>query len=182
MQGNEEEAEIRRRVSEILKGFEPQRGALLPILQRIQAGLGYVPVAAMEMVGRFLGIPTGEVFGVATFYNQFRLHPPGKYQIKVCMGTACHVKRSPIILDEWKRRLNIDEGQTTPDRLFSLERVACVGCCALAPVTVVTTDGKETFFGHMMTTKVNGIIMQLRGSNRHECGQSGDGEIRGHQG
>ncbi len=156
-----EEKEIHTKVDEILKTFDKKRENLIPILQMIQAELGYIPQPAMAIVAHSLAVPVGEVFGVATFYNQFRLKPPGKYQIKVCIGTACHVKRSYIILDEWKRRFGIEEGDVTDDRLFSLERVACVGCCALAPVTVVGTNRVDTFYGNMMTSKVNGMIMEF---------------------
>jgi NADH-quinone oxidoreductase subunit E len=107
----------------------------------------------LEVAGR-LGIPAVDVYGVATFYNQFRLHPPGRHQIKVCMGTACHMKGGNIILDHWERRLDIRVGQTTPDREFGLERVACVGCCTLAPVTVVD----DTVHGKMTPTKVDGLL------------------------
>ncbi len=156
-----EEKEIHTKLGEILKTFDKKRENLIPILQMIQAELGYIPQPAMAIVADSLAVPVGEVFGVATFYNQFRLKPPGKYQIKVCIGTACHVKRSYIILEEWKRRFGIEEGDVTDDRLFSLERVACVGCCALAPVTVVGTNRVDTFYGNMMTSKVNGMIMEF---------------------
>ncbi len=156
-----EEKEIHEKLREINQAFDKKKENLIPILQMIQAELGYIPQPAMAIVAHSLAVPVGEVFGVATFYNQFRLKPPGKYQIKVCIGTACHVKRSYIILEEWKRRFGIEEGDVTDDRLFSLERVACVGCCALAPVTVVGTNGVDTFYGNMMTSKVNGMIMEF---------------------
>lgn len=152
---------IQEQLQSILPSFQGKREELIPILQCVQRTLRYLPELALEIVAQFLGIPLGDVYGVATFYNQFRLTSPGKYQIKVCMGTACHVKGSNIILDEWKRRLDIQEGQTTHERLFGLERVACVGCCALAPVTVVDSDGQDIFYGHMMTSKVNGLIMEF---------------------
>ena len=148
-------------VDAILKEFEPSLENLIPILQKMQRAFGYLPMSGIERVAKFLGVPKGHVYGVATFYNQFRLTPPGKYQIKVCTGTACHVKRSYVILEEWERRLGIKEGETTPDRLFSLEKVACVGCCALAPVVVVREDSTETFHGHMMTSKVNGLLLEM---------------------
>lgn len=155
------EKEAQLELERSLRSFEPQRGNLIPILQRMQSLLGYLPSWGMEEVADYLSIPVGEVYGVATFYNQFRLVPPGKYQVKVCTGTACHVKRSYVILEEWERRLGIKEGETTSDRLFSLEKVACVGCCALAPVVVVRQDSAETFYGHMMTSKVNGLILEV---------------------
>lgn len=168
MPSENEEEEIRGKTREILRAFSGKKGNLIPSLQRIQAEMGYIPQLAMEIVADSLGIPVGEVYGVATFYNQFRLKAPGKYQIKVCMGTACHVKRSYVILEEWKRRLGIGEGDLTDDRLFGLERVACVGCCALAPVTVVNTNGVDTFYGHMMTSKVNGLIMEVHRKEEDE--------------
>lgn len=158
---NEEEKEAAEKTEAILGQIEPKKENLIPLLQRIQAELGYIPLTGMNMVADYLEIPLGEVYGVATFYNQFRLTPPGKYQIKVCIGTACHVKRSYIILEEWQRRLEIEEGETSEDRLYSLEKVACVGCCALAPVTVVSADGDDTFHGHMMTSKVNGLVLEF---------------------
>ncbi len=142
--------------------FGGRKEDLIPILQRIQADLDHIPFEAMLQVSEYLKIPVGEIYGVVTFYNQFRLKPLGRYHIKVCMGTACHVRRSYIIMEEWKRRLGIQEGDTTEDGLFSLERVACVGCCALAPVMVVASDGSETFYGHAMTSKVNGLLMEFQ--------------------
>lgn len=162
MTGVAEDDFIRQEVWKILDGFDPRRENLIPILQRMQARLGFIPMKGMEAVAGFLRMPVGEIYGVATFYNQFRLVPPGKYQIRVCTGTACHVKRSYVILEEWKRRLGIQEGQTTEDRLFGLETVPCVGCCALAPVVVIRHDSQETFYGHMMTSKVNGLILEIK--------------------
>jgi len=156
-----EERQAQAELQRILSEFQAERGNLIPILQRVQALLGYLPSWGMEQVARRLSVPVGEVYGVATFYNQFRLTPPGKYQVKVCTGTACHVKRSYVILEEWERRLGIKEGETTQDRLFSLEKVACVGCCALAPVVVVRQDSTENFYGNMMTSKVHGLILEV---------------------
>jgi NADH-quinone oxidoreductase subunit E len=165
-----EEREARERVREVLTRFHPRKESLIPILQGVQAEMGYIPASGMEEVARFLSIPRGEVHGVATFYNQFRLTPPGKHQVKVCVGTACHVKRSYVILEEWKRRLEIEDGETTPDRLFGLERVACVGCCALAPVVVMSENGADAFHGHMMTSKVNGLILEVERKENNGSG------------
>lgn len=145
-------------IREHIKKFPSQRSALIPILQMIQERHAYIPAQSMEMVAGHLNISTSEVYGVATFYNQFRFNPPGKYPIKVCLGTACHVKAGDIILENFERKLEILEGETTKDRLFSLERVACVGCCALAPVAVVG----DTVHGHMAPSKVEGLILRSR--------------------
>jgi NADH-quinone oxidoreductase subunit E len=107
------------------------------------------------MVAKHMSIPVCEVYGVATFYNQFRFTPPGRHPIKVCLGTACHVKGGDIILENFERKLNIREGETSPDREFSIERAACVGCCALAPVAVVD----DTVHGNVAPSKVEGLIL-----------------------
>jgi NADH-quinone oxidoreductase subunit E len=138
-----------------LKALGRERSRLIPILQMIQQRHAYLPQEAIMMVAEHLKIAPCEVYGVATFYNQFRFHPPGKHPIKVCLGTACHVKGGDIILENFARKLGIEDGETTPDREFSIERVACVGCCALAPVTVVD----ERVHGHMAPSKVEGLIL-----------------------
>ena len=135
---------------------EPQY--LIPLLQEIQETLGYLPQEAMERVAAHLNLPESEIYSVATFYNQFRFHPPGKHPVKVCVGTACHVKGASVILESWERRLNIKVGQTTSDREFSLDRVACVGCCALAPVAIVG----EKVHSHMAPTKVDGLLLAFQ--------------------
>ncbi len=116
-----------------LKNFDRHRGRLIPILQKVQQGLSYLPAEAIQIVAEYLAIPVSEVYGVATFYNQFRFTPPGKYPIKVCLGTACHVKGGEIILENFERKLEIKEGETTEDREFSIERVACVGVLCPGP-------------------------------------------------
>lgn len=135
--------------------FSRDRGNLIPILQEAQRRLGYLPREAMLGIAEFLGIPEMDIYGVVTFYNQFRLNPPGKHSVRVCMGTACHVKGGQIIFDSWKRRLGIEKRQTTPDREFDLDTVACVGCCAMAPVTVVDSEVQ----GKMSPTRVDGILL-----------------------
>jgi NADH-quinone oxidoreductase subunit E len=141
----------------ILKQFSRKRGNLIPILQEVQGKLGYLPREAMLVIAGFLSIPAIDVYGVVTFYNQFRLNPPGKHSIRVCLGTACHMKGGYIALDAWKRRLDIDSGETTPDREFDLDTVACVGCCTMAPVTVV--DDKPQ--AQVEPTKVDGILLSF---------------------
>ena len=151
----EEQAKIGQETSKVLKRFGRKRGNLIPILQKVQERLGYLPREAMMEIAEFLKIPEIDVYGVVTFYNQFRLNPPGRHSIRVCLGTACHMKGGYITLDAWKRRLDIDRGETTPDREFDLDTVACVGCCTMAPVTVV--DNKPE--GKVEPTKVDGILL-----------------------
>lgn len=153
----EEEKETLKQITLKLESFETHRGNLIPILQMVQNELAYLPSKALKIVAQYLGILESEVYGVATFYNQFRFHPPGKHPIKVCLGTACHVRAGDIILENFERKLEIPEGQTTPDREFSIERVACVGCCALAPVAIID----ETVHGHMAPSKVEGLILRI---------------------
>jgi NADH-quinone oxidoreductase subunit E len=134
------------------------RSRLIPLLQMIQDRLTYLPPEAIEMVARHLDTSPSEVYGVATFYNQFRFHPPGRNPVKVCLGTACHVRGGDIILENFERKLKIKEGETTPDREFSIERVACVGCCALAPVAIVG----DTLHGGMQPSKVEGLVLRVQ--------------------
>lgn len=142
----------------VLDGVARNKGSLIPVLQRIQDELGYVPRDAMEEVARYFNLPAIDIYSVVTFYNQFRLTPPGKHQVKVCMGTACHMKGGNIILEAWERRLKIKVGETTEDREFSLERVACVGCCTMAPVALVD----ETVHGRFTPTKVDGLLFSYQ--------------------
>ena len=151
----EEQANIKQQTKRILNRFGRKKRHLIPILQKVQNKLGYLPREAMLEIAAFLDIPPVDVYGVVTFYNQFRLNPPGKHSIRVCLGTACHMKGGYITLDAWKRRLGIDRGQTTSDREFDLDTVACVGCCVMAPVTVV--DGKPE--GKVEPTRVDGILL-----------------------
>jgi len=161
-----EEATVKQEAKRILNRFSRKKGGLIPILQKVQGKLGYLPQEAMLEIAQFLGIPEIDVYSVVTFYNQFRLNPPGKHSIKVCLGTACHMKGGYITLDAWKRRLGIDLRQTTPDREFDLDTVACVGCCVMAPVTVV--DDKPQ--GKVEPTKVDGILLAFE-REREEKGK-----------
>lgn len=155
----EEEKQLAIETSrKVLAGIEQNKGNIIPILQRIQSELGYVPPDAMSEVATHLKVPAIDIYSVVTFYNQFRLTPPGKHQVKVCMGTACHMKGGNIILEAWERRLKIKVGETTEDREFSLERVACVGCCTMAPVALVD----ETVHGKFTPTKVDGLLFSYQ--------------------
>lgn len=119
---------------------EAPRDALIPILQEVQEVCGFVPREAITLVARHLGLPPSKVYGVATFYDQFRFQAPGRHRVQVCRGTACHVKGSAAVLEAVCRNLKIRPGQTTKDGLFSMEVVACIGACGLAPVIAV--DGE----------------------------------------
>jgi len=153
----EEQAKVRQETKQILKRYSNKRRNLVPILQKVQGKLGYLPKEAMLEIAEFLEVPGIDVYSVITFYNQFRLNPPGRHSIRVCLGTACHMKGGYITLDAWKRRLDIDRGETTADREFDLDSVACVGCCVMAPVTVV--DGKPQ--GKVEPTKVDGLLLSF---------------------
>ena len=127
---------------EITSHWKTQRGGLIPILQQVQEALGYLPPEAMETIYTELKIPKAEVYGVATFYAQFHLKPRGRNIIRVCRGTACHVRGSARIMTTVKDLLGIQENCTTDDLRFTLEPVACLGACGLAPVIMVN---KQTF-------------------------------------
>ena len=127
-------------LEKIVAGYGGSRGNLIPILQDIQARLGYLSEEAVDSTARMTGISANEIYGVATFYTQFRFTPPADHTIHVCQGTACHVRGSAQNMSELQQLLGIREGEMTPDRKFELQRVACLGCCALAPV--VSIDGK----------------------------------------
>lgn len=154
----EEQEKFRRKTRKVLKRFNKKRENLVPILQQVQDELGYLPREAQIEVAEFLKIPEVDVYGVVTFYNQFRLKPPGKHSVRVCLGTACHMKGGYILLDAWKRRLKIDRGETTSDREFDLDTVACVGCCAMAPVNVIDKKAE----GRLSPTRVDGILLAYK--------------------
>lgn len=133
-------------LDKVLSNFKNDRSALVPALQAVQARLGYLPKEAILGVARHCRVPESTVFGVATFYEQFHLTRQGRHKVKVCRGTACHVRGSKKIMSALKRKLKIGPGETTPDYEFTLERVACFGACALAPVVVINDEvhGKMT--------------------------------------
>ena len=141
---------------EIKKDFKGEQADLIPVLQRIQEIHDYLPREALRKTARWLKISENEIYGVATFYAQFRFVPRGKHHLKVCLGTACHVKGGEQMLEVVKRRFEINPGETTTDGVYDLERVACLGCCALAPV--VTLDQKT--YAQMSVLKLQGILDQ----------------------
>jgi NADH-quinone oxidoreductase subunit E len=138
----------------ITRGFNGEHSELVPVLQRAQAELGFLSPDTVRRIARWLKISENEVFGVATFYAQFRFTPPGRHRVRVCLGTACHVKGGVQMLQTLERRLGVEAGETTPDGEYDLERVACLGCCALAPV--FTLD--ESIYGQMSVLKLQEIL------------------------
>jgi NADH-quinone oxidoreductase subunit E len=146
--------EIQRTVARILGKYQRDRGWLVSILQDVQAEYYYLPEEAIQEVSRGLEVPLSQVYSVATFFKAFSLKPRGRHLINVCLGTACHVRGAVRILEKIERELEIEQGETTPDLRFSLERVNCVGACALGPMVIV--DGE--FHGEMTTAKVDSLL------------------------
>ena len=146
----EREATIEEHLNGILSSYQGNEDQLIPILQQVQQAFGYLPETAMRKIAKFLNLPESTVFGVSTFYAQFRLIPSGRNMITVCRGTACHVRGGARILREVEKQLGVKPGETTSDFEYSLETVACFGACALAPVMVVN----DKVQGRMSTAKV----------------------------
>ncbi|MCK5301377.1 MAG: NADH-quinone oxidoreductase subunit NuoE [Thermoplasmatales archaeon] len=145
---------MKSEIKKIIKKFKGNKSALISILQDVQKKYGYLPKEAISMLAEELKISENEIYGVATFYSQFRFNKPGKYQLKACQGTACHVRGGKRIMGEIERELKITHGETTENGLFSLERVACMGCCALAPVIVEN----DKVYGTCTPVKVREVI------------------------
>lgn len=141
-------------VNAFLSKHNYEKRALIAVLQDIQAEYNYLPQEALELVARSLNVPLIDVIGVATFYRAFSLTPRGEHIVTVCLGTACHVRGGPKILNEFEKKLNVRAGQTTKDNRFTLETVACLGCCAIGPVVVV--DGN--YYSHTTIGKVGSIL------------------------
>jgi NADH-quinone oxidoreductase subunit E len=152
--GISDEKDIMDVVAKVLSSFNGEKSELIPILQQVQQKLGYLPQVAMKNIAGFLKMPESTVFGVATFYAQFKFVPMGRNIIKVCRGTGCYVKGSPRILEELEKQLGIKDGGTTKDMEYSLETVACFGSCALAPVVVVN----DRVYGRMTPEKARELI------------------------
>ena len=158
----------------VLLPFKEKRDMTIPALQAAQEKLGYLPKEAIEDVAQTLGLPAGEVYGVATFYAQFRLKPIGKHIITVCRGTACHVSGSLGILKELERILGICAGETDEKREFTLQTVACFGACAIAPITVIETLGVpgRKVHGYMSKVKAADLVDAIKGEITEEAAQA----------
>jgi len=144
------------KLQEIIEKHMMDKWGLIPLLQEVQEVFGYVPPDAIDPIAGALNMYPSQVQGVITFYSGFSLKPKGKYVLRVCRGTACHVKGSRGILRLMKRELALDEGETSPDYQFTLETVACLGACFLAPTMMVNRD----YFGKLNPTKITSIIDQ----------------------
>ena len=152
----EEENSMEERLNAILEPYKGKRDALIPILQKVQDEIGYLPDQAMLEIAKTTGVPESQVYGVASFYAQFRFTPRGKHTIMVCRGTACHVRGAERILEETERALGIAEGETTEDQQYTLETVACIGCCALAPCVMIDEDVEAKLTPQMVPKILNG--------------------------
>ena len=147
------------KIKEILNNYKNcSRDQLIPLLQEVQDNDGYISRGAVVQIGEHLDLPASKIYGVATFYNQFRFEPKGKHHILICRGTACHVKSSLEILKSIEEELGIKAGNTTRDGLFSIEVVACLGACGLAPLINVSNE----FYGSVTTESVKEIIRSYR--------------------
>jgi len=142
----------------LIERHKGARGNLIPLLQGAQELYGFISKAAFEKLSRETGIPLSDMYGVATFYAQFRLKPVGKHIIKVCHGTACHVQHAVEITESLEEALKVKDGETTEDRLFTLESVACLGCCSLAPVMMI---GEQTY-GKLTGNEAVKIVKNIR--------------------
>jgi NADH-quinone oxidoreductase subunit E len=151
-------------IDEVVAKYPRARENLISILQATQAEYGYLSRESISFISGYLKLPSSKIFGVATFYNQFKLNAPGRIQIAICRGTACHVKGSLNLLDSCVQSLGIEVGQTTKDGLFSLSTVACLGCCSIAPAMMVN----GWFFGRLDKKRLEELIEKWRLTGRVE--------------
>ena len=148
------------RLSELIADYEGQKWSLIPLLQKIQEEFGYIPPESMQIIAEAVDLFPAQVQGVISFYEQLYTHPRGKKIVRVCRGTACHVRGGKTILKLVKQHLGVEEGETTPDFEYTLETVACIGVCALAPNIVIGTDT----YGHMNPKKVEQLFGDRKGA------------------
>ncbi len=150
----EETAEQKAALEAIIEKHKGEEGALMPMLQEAQDVYGYLPTEVQTRIARALDIPVSEVFGVATFYSQFLLNPKGSHPVSVCLGTACYVKGSGLLMEKLEELLGIKNGEITPDLKFSLDATRCIGACGLAPVLTVGED----VYGRLEPNQLEGIL------------------------
>lgn len=154
----EDKIKIQEETKKMMVKWKSKRGSLIMALHEIQGAFGYVPWCSMEVVAEELKIPMAQIYSVLTFYNHFKLTPPGKVVISICDGTACHIKGSQSVIDAFESELGVKAGITTDDGLFYIQVVRCLGCCGLAPVVVV--NGKT--YGRVTPLDVPKIIAEWR--------------------
>ncbi|MBR3739404.1 MAG: NAD(P)H-dependent oxidoreductase subunit E [Clostridia bacterium] len=145
-------------LNQVIADLKDQPGALMPVLQKAQGIFGCVPMDVQKIIAEGLGVTLSEVYGVATFYSQFRLEPNGKYTISVCLGTACYVKGSQKVLDRLSEELQTPVGKTSPDGLFTLNATRCLGACGLAPVMTINDE----VYGRLVPDDIPGILAKYR--------------------
>lgn len=151
-------------IDSLIEKYNGKKGNMIPLLQGTQAIYGYIPPAAFEKISRETGLELSDMYGVATFYAQFRLNPVGKHVIKVCHGTACHVQNASKITESLQEALKVEDGGTTEDRIFTLESVACLGCCSLAPVMMIGSDT----YGKLSGAEAVKIVKNIRIKEQQE--------------
>ncbi len=149
-------------IKHILLSYKGEQGALIPLLQEIQQLFGYVPEKIVKLISKELEIPEIKIYEVLTFYNQFYLEPRGKYVVRICEGTACYIMGGKTVLEHLVASLGIQIDETTKDGLFTLERVACLGCCGMAPVIMINDE----FYGHCTVDKLNTILNDFKKGNQ----------------
>jgi len=144
-------------IKKIVDRYQSDRGFLVPVLQDVQKELNYLPREALDLVSTYLQVPLSQIFEVATFYKAFSLLPRGRFQLSLCMGTACHVRSAPLIADQIERELKLKAGETSADLNYTFETVNCLGACALGPVLVVNGE----YHGQMTISKTSRLLKQL---------------------
>lgn len=145
-------------IDSLIEKYRNKKGNMIPILQGVQEIFGYIPRNAFKKISKETGLELSDMYGVATFYSQFRLNPVGKHIVKVCHGTACHVQNANAITDAIQEALKVSDGETTEDGLFTLESVACLGCCSLAPVMMIDDET----YGKLTGDKAKKIIREIK--------------------
>lgn len=161
-----------RTLHPIIEKYKDKRGSLIPILQAIQNCYGYLPEDAIDYIAQQTPLKKSDIYGVATFYAQFRLTPVGKHVIKVCHGTACHVQNANVVSEALTDILQVKDGETTPDGLFTLESVACLGCCSLAPVMMIDEDT----YGKLNEKKAKKTIFDIQ-NNENKTNAMDDNHV-----
>lgn len=146
------------KLDEIIAKYKERPGGLIPVLEEVQVALEYLPLSVQKRIAQGLNLPLSRVYGVVTFYSFFTMTPRGKHTVRVCLGTACYVRGGKAIADTLKKEFGIEEGETTPDRMFTLETIRCLGACGLGPVLVVNDD----VHGRVKPSKVKEILSQYK--------------------